>query len=240
LDWELPKHRLELPVFLIARTPVTVAQFAQFVATTGYRTTAEQQGSTNGWTGTQYEDIKGAFWRQPRGPGSDVAAKQDHPVTCVSWVDAIEFCQWATAVYGAAGQPLVVRLPSEAEWEKAARGTDGRIYPWGNQKPDQNRCNFNLHIGDTTPVQKYASYTSPYGIVDMVGNVWEWTSTKWLADYKDYANKVDNRLEGDEPRVIRGGSFHGNRQGVRCAFRDGYSPIYRDNALGFRVVSPGL
>ena len=130
-DDELPQHKLHLPAFRIARVPVTVAQFAAFVQATGYRTTAEEQGSALVYTGSKWEDVKGANWSHPRGPTSDVRQKQDHPVTCVSWSDAQAFCQWAG-----------VRLPTEAEWEKAARGADGRIYPWGNTPATKELCNF--------------------------------------------------------------------------------------------------
>jgi sulfatase modifying factor 1 len=92
-DNELPQQRMGLPTFWIARTPLTVAQFAQFVTATNYKTTAEKQGSAWGYTGSKWEEIKGAFWQQPRGPESDVQQKADHPVTCVSWHDALAFCQ---------------------------------------------------------------------------------------------------------------------------------------------------
>ena len=107
-DDETPQHTLHLPEYRIARVPVTVAQFAAFVAATGHKTTAEAQGSAWNCTGSEWEEIKGADWAHPRGPESDVRAKQDHPVTCVSWHDALAFCKWAG-----------VRLPTEAEWEKA-------------------------------------------------------------------------------------------------------------------------
>jgi formylglycine-generating enzyme required for sulfatase activity len=115
---ETPQHTVYLPEYRIARVPVTVAQFAAFIKATDYPTTAKAQGSAWGYTGSGWDSLKDADWAHPRGPQSNVLAKQDHPVTCVSWRDALAFCRWAG-----------VRLPTEAEWEKAARGTDGRIWP---------------------------------------------------------------------------------------------------------------
>ncbi len=228
-DTELPQHRFYVPAYRIARVPVTVAQFAQFVQATGYKTLAEEQGSAYGYTGSQWEDVKGASWAHPRGPGSDVQQKANHPVTCIAWHDALAFCAWAQ-----------VRLPTEAEWEKAARGTDGRLYPWGNNAPDKERCNFNMAVKDTTAVGHYPKGASPYSLLDMAGNVWEWTSSKWLDNYNDYARKIDNNLEGEERRVLRGGSFNNNRGSVRCACRYRNLPNVRFDYVGFRVVSPAF
>ncbi|MCB0068322.1 MAG: SUMF1/EgtB/PvdO family nonheme iron enzyme, partial [Caldilineaceae bacterium] len=114
-DDELPQHTMTLPAYRMARMPVMVAQFAAFVEATGYMTQAEQQGSAYVWTGQKWDDVKGANWRHPRGPESDVRQKQAHPVTCVTFRDVVGFCEWASRVTG-----TTVRLPSEAEWEKAA------------------------------------------------------------------------------------------------------------------------
>ena len=186
-DDETPQHTLHLPEYRIARVPVTVAQFAAFVGATGHKTTAEVQGSAWNWTGSKWEEIKGADWAHPRGPESDVRAKQDHPVTCVSWHDAVAFCKWAG-----------VRLPTEAEWEKAARGTDGRIWPWGNREPNSGVCNFNMTVGDTTPVGRYPDGKSPYGLLDVAGNVWEWTSSLWgkEVDKPEFGYPYDARMGG--------------------------------------------
>jgi formylglycine-generating enzyme len=237
-DDETPQHTLHLPEYRIARVPVTVAQFAAFVGATGHKTTAEVQGSAWNWTGSEWKEIKGADWAHPRGPQSDVKAKQEHPVTCVSWHDTIAFCKWAG-----------VRLPSEAEWEKAARGADGRVWPWGNQEPNNKMCNFNMKVGDTTPVGRYPDGKSPYGLLDVAGNVWEWTSSLWgkAASKPEFGYPYDSKdgwgnLNAPDTirRVLRGGSFGYVAQGVRCAFRYGYGPLSQVVDFGFRVVSPGF
>ena len=236
---ETPQHTLHLPEYRIARVPVTVAQFAAFMAAKqGYRTTAEGQGSAWSWTGSEWGEVKGADWAHPRGPQSDVRSKQDHPVTCVSWHDALAFCRWAG-----------VRLPTEAEWEKAARGTAGRIWPWGNREPTEKLCNFGMNVKDTTPVGSYPDGKSPYGLLDVAGNVWEWTSSLWGKDFPnpDYGypyNPSDGRENQGAPntvrRVLRGGSFWNDALGVRCACRDGGSPSDRHVGIGFRVVFSGF
>jgi len=240
---EMPPHKVNLPSYRITRVPVTVAQFTRFIKATGYQTTAEKEGSAWAWNGKERADIKGADWAHPRGPASAVTEKADHPVTCVSWLDANEFCRWVTTVLRVAGQTIEVRLPTEAEWEKAARGPstdsgDGRIWPWGNQPPDQERCNFNRNVGDTTPVGAYTKGASPYGVLDMAGNVWEWTSSL----YKGYPYKPDNGREDPTAmggRVLRGGSFDVDLDSVRCAYRIDVDPAVRDDSGGFRVLSPG-
>jgi len=230
-DDEMPQHKLNLEEYWIGRYPVTVRQFSTFVKANGYRTTAEKQGSSWGYTGEGWEEIKGADWLHPRGPDSSVRQKLAHPVTQVSWDDTLAFCQWASQATGCA-----VRLPTEAEWEKAARGVDGRIWPWGEKPPDRSRCKFNMNVGDTTPVGKYSpAGDSPYGCADMAGNVWEWTYS--LYKFYPYRNE-DGReaAESQELRVLRGGSFNDLQGYVRCAARDKASPNDRDYSVGFRVV----
>ncbi len=230
-DNELPQHTVTLPAYRIARVPVTVAQFAAFVEATGYKTEAEQQGFAFVWAGHKWDEVKGVNWRHPRGPQSDVRQKQDHPVTCVTFRDAVAFCEWASKVTG-----MTVRLPGEAKWEKAARGTDGRIFPWGDDWPTKKHCNFGMNVGDTTPVGAYPTGRSPYGVLDMAGNVWERTSTKWVNKYENY--RPDDRLEGGATRTVRGGSFYFYDRLVRCACRDFNDPP--NGYVGFRVVSPGF
>ncbi len=159
------------------------------------------------------------------------AGKQSHPVVDVTWYDAIAFCEWATQFTG-----RIVKLPSEVEWEKAARGSDGRFFPWGNQKPDATRCNYNANIQDTTPVGQYSpAGDSPYGVADMAGNVAEWTTTI----YKPYPYNADDGreiLRGHENRVMRGQGFNSTQRYIRAANRSYVSSRFRRNYVGFRVV----
>lgn len=216
------KHTLYLPKYHIACETVTVAQFRHFIVTTKprYKTTAEVQGWAADWTGTTWEPKKGAYWEQPHGPNSDV--HEDHPVTCISWYDAVEFCRWAK-----------VRLPTEAEWEKAARGKDGWLYPWSNDLPDKSRCNFDMQVGDTTPVDRYPPGAN--GLFDMAGNVWEWTSSL----YQKYPYEADDREnpEAVGDRVVRGGSFFQEPRNVRCVHRHWHKPDATVSDFGFRVCT---
>lgn len=220
---EQPLQRLTLPTFFMARVPVTVAQFATFVERTGYQSTAELRGFCKARTGASWKKIAGATWRSPHGPASGVQHKQDHPVTSVSWHDANAFCQWAG-----------VRLPTELEWEKAARGPDGRIFPWGDDDlSDIQRCNFGLYVGDTTPVTHYPAGASPYGVLDLLGNAWEWTASRWQGDYSPPAEPAPAT---DAGRVMRGGSFADGPRLVRCAARIFESAGSCLDVVGFRVV----
>jgi formylglycine-generating enzyme required for sulfatase activity len=160
--------------------------------------------------------------------------KDTNPVVNVTWDDALAYCRWLSERSG-----LGVTLPTEAEWEKAARGTDGRICPWGNDPPDDTRCNFKSIERATTPVGQYSPRgDSPYGCADMAGNVWEWTRSL----YREYPHDPqDGRedLQSRDFRVLRGGAFYNNERYVRCAYRSGNSPYYRYDYIGFRlVVSP--
>jgi formylglycine-generating enzyme required for sulfatase activity len=161
-------------------------------------------------------------------------------VVNVSWYDARDYCQWLSEVTGRG-----YGLPSEAEWEKGARGTDGRIYPWGNQW-DATRCNsFESRLGKTTSVHAYPQGASPYGILDMAGNEWEWTRSLWgrsveRPDHRYPYRATDGRENvaagQEELRVLRGGAFDGSPRRARCASRYGDAPNYRYWSVGFRVV----
>jgi formylglycine-generating enzyme required for sulfatase activity len=181
-------------------------------------------------TNAQYQVFVNATgYQAPKHWASGVIpkGKENHPVTNVSWEDAQAFCKWAG-----------VRLPSEAEWEKAARGADGRIWPWGNKPPTQGQCNFGMNVGDTTPVGKYPKGVSCYGSRDMVGNVWEWTGSL----HKPYPYQSDDGRENPEAdgrRAARGGAWGSHVDSVRCAYRNWVYPWIRLHEVGFRVVSPG-
>jgi formylglycine-generating enzyme required for sulfatase activity len=165
-------------------------------------------------------------------------------VVNVSWHDAVAYCRWLAEV---TGRPYC--LPSEAEWEKSARGSDGRIYPWGNRW-EAKQCNSEEGgKGDITPVGIYPQGASPYGLLDMAGNVLEWTRSLWGEDWEEPSFKypydpTDGREDLDAPggvlRVLRGGSFYLNVKYARCAARIRLIPNYFGMSSGFRVlVAPG-
>lgn len=205
---EQPQHSVAVPDFEIARFPVTNAQYLTFVQATGR--------------------VPPRHWPGGRLP----EALADHPVTWVDWRDAQAYVDWLCERSG-----LPYRLPTEAEWEKAARGTDQRLWPWGNDW-DPARANGG---GDeqeaTTPVGLYSPHgDSPFGCADMAGNVWEWCSS----EHRRYPYRADDGREKSrrrKPRVMRGGSWSNEEPNfLRSAFRAGVRPDYKNDHLGFRIV----
>lgn len=253
LAWEdeKPQHTLEIPYdYWVARFPVTNAQFGEFVHSTSFETRAEREGWCWVWNVSegQWERTAGANWRHPLGINSSIAALGQHPVVQVCWYDALAFCQWLNQKHiNDLQQGYHFRLPSEAEWEKAARGTDGRKWPWGD-KFDATLCNSEDggKLGTTRVGSHSQQGDSMYGVADMSGNVWEWTLTLWGKDRENpdfvypYLNKDgrENQRAGDGFfRIIRGGSFKDGIAGVRSACRDLDPPYYSLNNLGFRVFA---
>ena len=205
---EQPQHHLVLPEFHIGKYPITNEQYAVVVKAKGVRAPDH--------------------WKHGRIP----TGKEHHPVVNVSWDDALAFCDWLSQASGG-----TVRLPTEAEWEKAARGEEGRIWPWGNEW-DATRLNSGVAgLGNTTPVGQYSpGGDSPYGCADMAGNVWEWCSSL----YRSYPYDADDGRENPKAtdrRVLRGGAFHYVARNVRCAVRLWDLPDYCHWDFGFRVVS---
>ena len=159
------------------------------------------------------------------------AGKADHPVVQVSWDDAVAFCQWASRTSG-----REVRLPTEAQWEKAARGIKYLRYPWGSAAPDAAHLNSNNNVGDTTPVGYYSpAGDSPYQAADMAGNVWQWTSSL-LRPYPYRADDGRESTASRDSRVLRGGSYADDAVLARSAVRNASLPNYRSDAVGFRVA----
>jgi formylglycine-generating enzyme required for sulfatase activity len=218
---EMPQHTVITQAYRISTYPVTNAQFERFVAAGGYGNRAYWTPAGWRWKGYRHgsEHYGGRFERP------------DLPVVGASWYEAVAYCRWLTDT---TGQPY--RLPTEAEWEKAARGTDSRAWPWGDGF-DPARCNTSESgRGGTTPVTQFPGERSPYGCYDMAGNVWEWTSSL----YKPYPYRADDGREdpnAEGSRVIRGGSWRFPRVGARCAGRNVSRPDDRLGSLGFRCCS---
>ncbi len=234
-DNEQPQHTVFLPDYYVAKTPVTNAQYAAFVQATGYQTMAEKEGEGWVWTGKKWDQISGVDWRHPRGPDSDISGKTDHPVVQIGWADAVAFCQWLSQETG-----QIFRLPTEAEWEKAARGTDGWLYPWGNEWDNTRLNSREGGVRDTTPAGGYSPQgDSPYGVADMAGNVWEWCATKEGKSYP-YDTAEDewssDYLAEIGLRVLRGGSWDSLQDDARCACRIRDENLFRYSLVGYRVV----
>jgi len=182
-------------------------------------------------TNLQYEQfVKATGHRKPRHwrNGNIPNGKVDHPVVHISWDEAMAFCKWVGA-----------QLPTEAQWEKAARGTDSRVYSWGNATPNDQLCNFNENVDDTTPVGKYPQGASPYGCLDMAGNVWEWVADWHSTNY--YQSSPKQNPTGPTSgiaRVLRGGSWYDYLDSARVAYRLTALQDYSTYGVGCRLVFP--
>lgn len=277
---EAPAHPATVAAFAVERHPVTNAQYAGFVADTGYVTVAEQPPDPALYPGADAADlvagalvftptagpvdlrdwrqwwswVPGACWRHPRGPGSSIDAIPDHPVVQVAYPDAAAYARWAGR-----------RLPTEAEWEYAARAGADTVYPWGDEVHPGGRLMANTWQGafpyrndgaagwvGTSPVGTFPA--NGFGLVDMIGNVWEWTATRFAARHGGSAPEAPGAPEGpdaaccapphradpDISQVLKGGSHLCAPEYCRRYRPAARSPQAQDTAtshIGFRCVS---
>lgn len=223
-----PRRESTVAAFQMMRMDVTNEQFSAFVAVTGYRTDPERSGEGYVWR-DGWQTVRGADWRHPEGRGSSIRGLENHPVVQISQRDAVVYC----AHYG-------LRLPTEMEWERAARDGDGRRYPWGNAAPEDKVGHRRAKFGTldccainkrdvykwTTPVGLYPDGASPFGLLDMAGNVWNWTATPFPGRY--------------DMVTIKGGGWGNNPWGIRSSLRH---PDPRDIGLdmvGIRCAADAL
>lgn len=223
---ETPR-RVTVAPFRISPHEVTNRNFADFVAATGHVTDPERSGEGYVWT-DKWRPAKGADWRHPHGPASSIDGRENHPVVQVSQRDAAAYCAWRGR-----------RLPTEAEWEFAARGTDGRRYAWGSTPPaqtgekSQRRGNYGTDdccapdatdgYRTTAPVGSFPAGVSPFGLHDMAGNVWEWTTSHFPGQPNWF--------------VIKGGGWGNNPYCLRAAYRHGNPPDIGLDMVGFRCAA---
>jgi formylglycine-generating enzyme required for sulfatase activity len=203
---EAPQHTLELSEYSIGRHPITNREYQAFVLDANYN-------PPRGWDGDRFP-----------------TEKSGHPVASVSWNDATAYCKWLSEE---TNKPY--RLPTEAEWEKAARGEEGLIYPWGDTFDSKNANTYEAKLDGTSEVGQFSPQgDSPFGCADMAGNVWEWTNSL----FKSYPYRADDGREdmhSNEARVLRGGSFVNHHRYAHCASRH----VVFNYDVGFRVcVSP--
>ena len=240
------ENRLDHGYFL-ARYPVSNVQYREFLKAGGYQ---KERFWPEAVADKSWKEGKVRVWSddwvtsaEANGPPFE---SDNHPVVGVSWYEAMAFCHWLTEILKESkGTESEVKkrlrsgwqvtLPSEAEWEKAARGaTDQRVYSWEGGA-DPNRGNFDeTGIGSTSALGCFPLGRSPFDCEDMSGNAWEWCSTPWQENYEGYVN-VAKITQNEQTRVVRGGAFFFDSQDVRCSCRDGFRASYRSNNFGFRV-----
>ena len=225
------QHELSLPDYQLGKYPVTNVEYRRFIDAGGYRD--KRWWTEAGWLEVGQKQDEPRFWQDAR------FDKPNQPVIGLSWYECVAYCRWLSAESG-----QFSRLPTEAEWEKGARGADGRVYPWGNEL-DPSRLNGrgpgDRQVCTSTPVGLYPTGVSPFGLFDCVGNVWEWCATRWKKPFP-YDTKHDewqaDYLEGQNLRVLRGGSWYYQQDVTRCTHRFKFQPFGWNDRGGCRLVSP--
>lgn len=213
---EYPRHDVFVDTFMIDKFEVTNGRYLEFVKSTGHRVPQNPRNPTrNLWQGESITD-----------------SLVDRPVINVDWFDAEAYCRWAGK-----------RLPREAEWEKAAKGTSDRRFPWGNVEPTAKHLNYNQRwIGEKTlmPAGSYEAGKSPYGLYDMAGNVWEWVNDWYDARYYERSPKKNPKgPDTGTKKVIRGAGWQNETPTVRIFTRVESDPTVRNESTGFRCASSG-
>jgi formylglycine-generating enzyme required for sulfatase activity len=246
-DWyqaELPRHQVELSPFAIACYPTTKAMFQCFVEAGGYRDErwwAEARSAKVWRKDGTINDAWGDVRTEPRFWGDARLNGANQPVVGVTWYEAVAYCRWLTA---ALDDGHAYRLPTEAEWERAARGQNGWRYPWGDEWSEGRANSEELALERTTPVGIFPDGASGEGVLDLSGNVWEWCSD-WYGErtYVDRAKRVERDPKGPargNTKVLRGGSYGTYRTNLRCAYRLWFNPDDWNVNNGFRVARGSL
>jgi formylglycine-generating enzyme required for sulfatase activity len=224
------EHKLFLPEYQLGKYPVTNAEYKRFIESGGYQD--KSLWTKAGWIEIGQNQNEPRYWQDAR------FTKPNQPAIGLSWYECVAYCRWLSAETG-----RLCRLPTEAEWEKGAKGVDGRVYPWGNEfeasrlnarAGDQQVCNI-------TPVGIYPTGISPFGLFDCAGNVWEWCATRWKKPFPYDVNQDEwqaDYLEGQNLRVLRGGSWNGKVEVTRCGYRFKFQPYGWTGRGSFRVVAP--
>jgi formylglycine-generating enzyme required for sulfatase activity len=225
------QHKVSLPDYRLARYPLSNVEYRRFIDAGGYR---ENRWWTDaGWLEVGQKQDAPRFWQDAR------YNKPNQPVIGLSWYECVAYCRWLSAETGE-----LYRLPTEAEWEKGARGDDGRVYPWGNDfDPDRlnGRGPGGHQVFASTPVGLYPTGVSPFGLYDCVGNAWEWCATRWKKPFP-YDTEQDewqaNYLKGQNLRVLRGGSWYYKKDVTCCTHRFKFQPFGWNDRGGCRLASP--